>query len=974
MKKIFSALSKMLLAFLAIGGIFVAVMAWRLYLSPLEVSAVARFFLKPYATALKIENATLSWPHLQSSPQLFLTGLLVGGPSFTVSAPQSIATVSFRKLLTGAVFLEDLKCIDPEITFFAPPQIPGSAPKALDAQEGLAQLLQANASLLSTLQRYIGQGEIINGKIKVGDGFQGFHPLEMQGLSSRVSITKDTLSLKGSGALHHSLLTFAYDISPTQITLNASFKNLMLRPILSAWGQQASPLFHFKDPLSGKMNLLLNTETTPFQGSVSAEIGQGPSGLKVTGHFTPELHGVAYDLTAETQDLGVKTLPTIWPPSVASSVRDWVLLHIPQGVFPKIQLALRGLILHRPGALHDTDLSGSVSLENATVLYLEGMPPVEGLSLKGSFSAADFNLQISKGHIRDMRIRKGVLLFSDLQAATGKADISLELAGPLADALWILSAPALEIPQKQGIDASSAQGKAFVFLNFKFPLKGDLSGPEVVTTVKATIKDAAFFKTILSTPLFCSQGNLSLLLGPQKMLLSGNLLIEGNPAKYQGVEYLTSGGPYVALHTLKATLQAATLTRWPAFAFLKDQITGPVAVEVEMNQVTDRDALLKIKADLHDMHVAMPLVGWKKTPQTPGFLQAVFALQDGYFKEISQFILNSPPAAAHISGTFDKGQIKLLTIEKFVMGKNNFQGSLSHEENQWHLNLKGFALDLEPYLLQQETMEEDARPNILLTTRLERVFLAGNIVLENVNVSLRRFENTWVYILAKAKIGPNQYLNFLYQPQDQQQIFVFHTENLGALLRGFRLVTDAYGGDIAIVAESSLVPEDPLIGKMSVHSIRFKNAPVLAKLLTLASISGLSDLFGEGGIHFDAGRASFVGKGHEVWISEGLLFNGSIGLTARGLLNLDQKTMHLQGTVIPAYSINHLLGYFPILGTLMSGANAETGIFSIPYEADGAFKKPDFMVNPLSMWVPVGLRNLFNNHAPPAWAEVAVAA
>jgi hypothetical protein len=73
------------------------------------------------------------------------------------------------------------------------------------------------------------------------------------------------------------------------------------------------------------------------------------------------------------------------------------------------------------------------------------------------------------------------------------------------------------------------------------------------------------------------------------------------------------------------------------------------------------------------------------------------------------------------------------------------------------------------------------------------------------------------------------------------------------------------------------------------------------------------------------------------------------------------------GTLVPAYTINSVLGEIPLIGTLLVGRKGE-GIFALTYGISGSVEEPVITVNPLSALAPGFLRNffaVFTGGAPP---------
>jgi hypothetical protein len=66
----------------------------------------------------------------------------------------------------------------------------------------------------------------------------------------------------------------------------------------------------------------------------------------------------------------------------------------------------------------------------------------------------------------------------------------------------------------------------------------------------------------------------------------------------------------------------------------------------------------------------------------------------------------------------------------------------------------------------------------------------------------------------------------------------------------------------------------------------------------------------------------------------------------------------MQGTIVPAYFFNSLLGKIPLVGRLFSPERGG-GVFAASYTLAGPLDNPDVSVNPLTALTPGFLRGLF---------------
>ena len=78
-------------------------------------------------------------------------------------------------------------------------------------------------------------------------------------------------------------------------------------------------------------------------------------------------------------------------------------------------------------------------------------------------------------------------------------------------------------------------------------------------------------------------------------------------------------------------------------------------------------------------------------------------------------------------------------------------------------------------------------------------------------------------------------------------------------------------------------------------------------------------------------------------------------VTASGSFELNTDNADFSGTLVPAYTVNSLLGNIPVLGNLLVGGEGE-GVFALTYSVHGKADQADVQVNPLSALAPGFLR------------------
>ena len=181
------------------------------------------------------------------------------------------------------------------------------------------------------------------------------------------------------------------------------------------------------------------------------------------------------------------------------------------------------------------------------------------------------------------------------------------------------------------------------------------------------------------------------------------------------------------------------------------------------------------------------------------------------------------------------------------------------------------------------------------------------------------------------------------------------------MARTFKIYDNAIGGDL--VMEAVLhddQPGAPVTGTVKIDDYRVVNAPTLARLLTVATLTGiLSELRGKG-IRFSRFEMPFTLEENVLTIRDAQTSGFSVGVNAEGTVDLETDRVDVSGTIVPAYTFNTLLDVIPVLGELLTGGEGE-GLFAATYQVGGTTDEPDILVNPLSVLAPGFLRRLFSS-------------
>ena len=109
---------------------------------------------------------------------------------------------------------------------------------------------------------------------------------------------------------------------------------------------------------------------------------------------------------------------------------------------------------------------------------------------------------------------------------------------------------------------------------------------------------------------------------------------------------------------------------------------------------------------------------------------------------------------------------------------------------------------------------------------------------------------------------------------------------------------------------------------LNIDNFKVKEVPVLAKLLSLASLQGIADLLTGEGIRFTDFEMKFSNEGKLMKIDEIYAIGPAISIMMSGYIE-SKKLISLRGTLVPARTINRTIASIPLIGKVLVGKKPE---------------------------------------------------
>ncbi|MEC8175162.1 MAG: AsmA-like C-terminal domain-containing protein, partial [Pseudomonadota bacterium] len=304
-------------------------------------------------------------------------------------------------------------------------------------------------------------------------------------------------------------------------------------------------------------------------------------------------------------------------------------------------------------------------------------------------------------------------------------------------------------------------------------------------------------------------------------------------------------------------------------------------------------------------------------------------------------------------------------FSKFKVGKTDIRGQVSKlSDGEFLVRLDGSRLDIEQLLIGDQREGREVTRNALTETKQIYIDMNVDSLRTGPGFGLGRTEGQMRLIGREvdmlsldAGLGDGKSLQINYAPSEAGHALEIRSNDAGATLRMLGWSDKLEGGELSVTGQRR-GQDEPLSGSFKLSDYKLTKAPALARLLQVASLTGIFDAL-QSGLEFVAFDGAFAYSNKLLRVERSRAYGSSIGITVEGALDLEEDIAELKGTVVPAYTVNRVLGQIPILGPILTGGENE-GVFAASYAVNGPLEDPAIAVNPLSALAPGFLRKLFD--------------
>ncbi len=239
--------------------------------------------------------------------------------------------------------------------------------------------------------------------------------------------------------------------------------------------------------------------------------------------------------------------------------------------------------------------------------------------------------------------------------------------------------------------------------------------------------------------------------------------------------------------------------------------------------------------------------------------------------------------------------------------------------------------------------------NTFIILSLDKVYLENDEYLKKFEGEFNIKNNKLISAKADGALDKENKFSYSYRTTNKnEKITNIIIEKPKPFINNYKFIKGFSEGELKL---SSIKIDDISRSNLKITNFKVKEVPVLAKILTLASLQGIADLLTGEGIRFNDFEMDYRTKNNLTDIDEMYAIGPAISIMMEGYIEKDKITS-LRGTLVPATTINKTIAKIPLLGKILVGNKTGEGIFGVSFKIKGPPDELKSTVNPIKTLTP----------------------
>lgn len=669
-------------------------------------------------------------------------------------------------------------------------------------------------------------------------------------------------------------------------------------------------------------------------------------------------------------------LPVLWPKGLGGGARAWITQNITAGTASRGQFRI-GLSGDRNdlSAVTVTSASGTLQGSGLTVHWLRPVPPLEQGraelrvinpdTMEIAVASARQNLPRARA---TLTLRNGSVRITGLTQKEQVSAIKTDVVGTLGSVVALLNQPRLHLLHDHPMGLQDPQGNVTASVSVTLPLDLAVEMDAVAVRTTAHVTGAHLGDAIAGHEL--SGATLDVTADNAGLTMKGQGQLAGIATTLDVAMDFRAGPPSQVLQRIVASARPTAAQLAAAGLDATAVASGPMQLRAVLTERRDGAGRAQLQGDLSGATLSVAPLAWHKPANAEARASAELRLQNDRLTGINGIRLDGAGVSLRASAQCRDGSVTLLRVDRLALGRSDMAGTVrlpaTSKKAPIVIDLSGSQIDLSARLAQQTPqrpkppVKSRPWPPWTVNARFGRALMANGYRIAPLTVQASDDGVVLSRLSVTGRAGDKAPFSLQIASDHGVRRLTASATDTGELLRALNVTSNMEGGKLSVTGTyDDAHSGHTLTGSAQLSQFRIHGAPALGRLLQAMTLYGLVDVWRGPGLAFATLVAPFRLTGGTLQLTDARAFSPSLGLTAKGWIDFDAAQADLQGTIVPAYFFNALLGHVPLVGRLFSPERGG-GVFAASYTLRGKLAAPTVRVNPLAALTPGFLRGVFH--------------
>ena len=362
-----------------------------------------------------------------------------------------------------------------------------------------------------------------------------------------------------------------------------------------------------------------------------------------------------------------------------------------------------------------------------------------------------------------------------------------------------------------------------------------------------------------------------------------------------------------------------------------------------------------IKLDFVENHINFDFLNYSTDKKSKAYLELEGKLIKNKTLEFKKIKFGNSSDLININSLILNNDFKITSMESATFNftdKQNKRNIFQIKGNNGNYKISGKVFNASK-LIENLIFKDTDNNNIFakdyaLLIEMNEVYLHKDHIVYDLKGNLKYVDNNLIKANINSRFNENEKVNFTVISNGDQKVTTLFSDQAKPFVEKFNFINGFDNGSLDFYSVKS---KDISNSKLKIYEFKLKEVPALTKILTLASLQGIADLLSGEGIRFSEFEMNFQNKNRLMTIDEIYAIGPAISILMEGYIE-KSKLISLRGTLVPATTINKVIGSIPLIGDILVGKKTGEGVFGVSFKIKGPPKKLETSVNPIKTLTP----------------------